>query len=107
MSTKKRHLYDMAWRVLLAMCRARGRAVTAGEFADEMGIARSTAQRWLADMLYEGAIYSFREIGKNGLAKSTFEPIGRNVTWCYVGMTEEEEREWWQDLDKYDPPAGF
>jgi len=74
MSTKKLHLYDMAWRKLCGLCNAKGRRVTAGEFAQAMGIARSTAQRWLADMIAEGAVSSYREVGKNGLPKSTYLP---------------------------------
>jgi len=74
MSTKKLNLYDMAWHKLLALCNAKVRRVTAGEFAQAMGIARSTAQRWLADMIAEGAVSSYREVGKNGLPKSTFLP---------------------------------
>lgn len=78
MSTKKRHLYDMAWHALVACCLAKREPVTAGEFAKHMGIARGTAQRWLADMMAENAVLSYAGIGKNHLPKFVFEPCGIN-----------------------------
>jgi len=84
MSVKKAHLYNMAWRVLLEACSEKGQPLTAGEFAKRLGVARSTAVRWLTDMVEEGAIYSFRFTGKNGLSKSVYEPIGRGETWFYA-----------------------
>jgi len=56
MSTKKVHLYNMAWEALYSLCHQLGRPVTAGEFAKDMGIARSTAIRWLSEMAGEGAV---------------------------------------------------
>jgi len=84
MSIKKKHLYDMAWNKLLELCRQECRPVTAGEFAALMGIARSTAQRWLTEMMVEGAIFSFKGIGKNRQSKTTYEPVGRDKTWFYA-----------------------
>lgn len=91
MSTKKVHLFNMAWRELLSQCQRMCRPITAGEFGRVMGISRSTAIRWLAEMLAEGAICSFKENGKNGLPKHTYEPIGRNETWYYEYVNQEEQ----------------
>lgn len=83
MTVKKVHLYNMAWHELRQLCREQGRPATAGEFAIQMGIARSTAQRWLTDMEGESAVVAYREIGKNGLPKRTYAPIAEGSDWYY------------------------
>jgi len=82
-SIKKVHLYNMVWQKMLDHCRALCRPATAGELARVMGVSRSTMVRWLSDMIAEGAICSFRTVGKNHLPMSTFEPVGRGETWFY------------------------
>ena len=72
MSTKKRHMYDMAWLRLDALCGQYQRPVTAGEFAAHMGIARSTAVRWLREMFMYESVFTFKEVGKNGLEKTGY-----------------------------------
>jgi response regulator of citrate/malate metabolism len=83
MSTKKVHLYNMAFERLMDLCMARCRPSTAGEFAIYMGIARSTAVRWLEEMESEGAICHEIILGKNRLTVRRFEPVGQGKTWHY------------------------
>lgn len=82
-TTKERHQMDFDWKHLLECCLEEGRAVTAGEYAAHMGIARSTAARRLVTLVeYEGAV-TFRQMGKNRYPKITYEPSGRGETWSY------------------------
>lgn len=72
MSTKKRHLYDKAWHELRTLCEDCGAYVSAGQFARHFGIARSTAKRWLDEMLSEGAIVSIKTIANNGIETTCY-----------------------------------
>jgi len=67
MSTKKAHLYNTAYRVLADYCGEKGAYASAGEFAVQMGVSRSTAARWLKEMLSERAIVSVSVKAKNGV----------------------------------------
>jgi len=57
MSTKKTLLYDMAWRKMVEETPAAVDGITAGQFARLMGIARSTAVRWLTEMHNSKGVY--------------------------------------------------
>jgi len=76
MSTKKAHLYNMAYTHLADLCVRKVRGVTAGEYAKHMGIARSTAIRWLNDMLAEGAVMFYGEVAKNHQPCKLWQPVG-------------------------------
>jgi predicted ArsR family transcriptional regulator len=95
LSKKERRLLDHAWHKLCECCAENLRPVTAGEFAKHMGVAPSTARRWLADMLENGGIVSFRGIARNRFPKITYEPTGRGETWDYAygELYNAEERE--------------
>lgn len=56
MSRKEAGNLDAAWRALQEICEARGRFVTAGEFAKHYGVARNTAFKLLMKMLEMEAI---------------------------------------------------
>jgi len=76
MSTKKQNLYNMAWWKLCELNAEHGRGVTAGEFGKFMGLARSTAKRWLEEMMHEGGCKTELATGKNGLLVQRWIPIG-------------------------------
>jgi len=86
MSTKKSHLYNMAWWKLCEANDKAGRGVTAGEFAKLMGLARSTAKRWLTEMMLEGGCQTVLGTGKNGLLAQRWIPVGMQA---------------WRDQQKY------
>lgn len=79
MSTKKQHLYNMAWWQLCECHQKNGGRTTAGEFAKKMGIARSTAKRWLVEMMSEGGCKTVLFTGKNGLLATAWIPVGYDV----------------------------
>jgi len=82
-SKKEQIQMDFDWRHLLECCLEEGRAVTAAQYAEHLGIARSTAARRLVTLVaYEGAV-TFRNVGKNRYPKITYEPSGRGETWDY------------------------
>lgn len=86
MSTKKQHLYNMAWWQLCAAHNNKPGRVTAGEFARVMGISRSTAKRWLTEMMMEGGCTTENFNGKNGMLAQAWIPVGFKA---------------WQDQQKY------
>lgn len=56
MTTKQRHVMHWTWVALDDLCRAKGRMVTAGELAGELGLSRNTAHKRLEDMVRNEAI---------------------------------------------------
>lgn len=56
MSKKKLHALDHAWQMLHAACEEKGRMVTAGELAKQMGVSRNTAFARIHEMLENEAI---------------------------------------------------
>jgi len=93
MSTKKIHLYNMAFQRLEDQCVALRRGVTAGEYAKYMGIARSTAVRWLADMLKEGAIACGVDIARNHQLMTLWQPENLNDTLAGIQRYRREMEE--------------
>jgi len=51
MTLKKRGNLDAAWRALHELCEAKGRFVSAGEFAKHFGVSRNTGFKLLIEML--------------------------------------------------------
>jgi len=76
MSTKKAHLYNMAWWKLCELNSKKGRGVSAGEFGKFMGLARSTAKRWLEEMMHEGGCKREISRGRNRMPAQYWIPIG-------------------------------
>lgn len=82
-TVKEQHQLNFDWQHLLECCIERGRAVTASEYADHLGIARSTAARRLVTLVaYEGAV-THRAIGRNRYPKISYEPSGKGERWSY------------------------
>jgi len=75
MSTKKRYLMDGLWKTLYDMMLRYQRGVSAGEVARERGVARSTAVRWLTEMVSEGGARAENVQGKNHLAMTLYAPL--------------------------------
>lgn len=83
MTLKKVHLYNMAHWKMQELCQVLHRPCTAGEFAKHMGISRSTAVKWITEMMTEGEILSFVTQGKNHQPMARYEPSGRGAKWHY------------------------
>ncbi len=75
MSTKKRYLLDGLWKTLYDMVTVHGRGVTAGEVARQRGVARSTAKRWLNDMVAEGGAVTETVAGRNHQDTQLYAPV--------------------------------
>lgn len=88
MSKKKRFISNAAWHALTDACVEMGRAVTAGEYAKHIGIARSTAHTWLWDMHVVGAVDVFEHVGKNHQSVSFYAPAGHGEDWSLFELTE-------------------
>lgn len=78
MPVKKAHIYNAAYRVLADLCGEKGAYASAGEFALHMGICRTTAVKWLKEMLSEKAIVSIKVQAKNGVM-GTFYATPENL----------------------------
>ena len=72
MSTKKKHMYDKVWHELRAICFETGCYVTAGQFANHYGVSRTTAKKWLAEMLSVKAIVAITVKAKNGVMATCY-----------------------------------
>jgi len=83
LSLKQRHALRYAHQMLLELCCDVGRPVTAGEFAQSLGIARSTAVRRLIELMSENGAVSIRQAARNRFPKIVYEPAGRGETWDY------------------------
>ncbi len=75
MSTKKRYLMDGLWKTLYDMVIMYGRGVTAGEVARKRGVARSTAVRWLNEMVAEGGAVTETVAGRNHQDTRLYAPV--------------------------------
>lgn len=75
MSVKKKHLYNMAWWKACELYVGQGRPFTAGEFAKFMGIARSTAVRWIIEMCGEGGLKHGEREAKNRAVANVYVPL--------------------------------
>jgi len=84
LSKKARHQLDYDWHKLVELCSEMGRPVTAGEFAEHMGIARSTAFRRLLAMVDNDGVTTLRGAARNRFPKITYLPVGLGDTWNYV-----------------------
>jgi len=84
LSKKAQHQLNHDWLKLVECNVEEGRAVTAAQFAQFLGIARSTAARRLVTLVgYEGAV-TFRLQGKNRFPKIVYEAAGRGTRWSYA-----------------------
>jgi len=84
LTRKAQHQLTHDWEKLVECNVEEGRAITAAQFAQFLGIARSTAMRRLITLVeYEGAI-TFRLQGKNRFPKIVYEAAGRGTRWSYA-----------------------
>jgi len=84
LTTKQRTALRFAHQMLLELCCDVGRPVTAGEFAQCLGIARSTAVARLMELANENALVAIRQQARNRFPKIVYEPAGRGETWDYA-----------------------
>lgn len=84
LTVKAQHQLNHDWQKLVECNVEEGESVTAAQFAQFLGIARSTAARRLVTLAeYEGAI-TFRLQGKNRFPKIVYEAAGRGTRWSYA-----------------------
>jgi len=83
LSRKEQHQLSFDWHKLVELCSEKGRAVTAGEFADFLGIARSTAARRLMAMVDHDGATTIRGAARNRFPKITYLPVGLGDTWSF------------------------
>jgi len=84
LSKKERHHLDWCWHKLVELCAEIGRPATAGEFAEHLGVARSTAHRWLADMEENDGLTRTIGQARNRYPKVMYLPVGLGDTWDYI-----------------------
>lgn len=84
LSKKAQHQLDFDWHKLVELCSEIGRPATAGEFAQHMGIARSTAFRRLLAMVNNDGATTIRAAARNRYPKITYLPVGLGDTWNYA-----------------------
>ena len=81
MSTKEKHLLQMVLDVLVEATYERDREVTAGELAKYLGVARSTAKRYLDRLVVMNEVCVYETSGKNHMTKRVYERVGFTAHW--------------------------
>jgi len=84
LSRKAQHQLNFDWQKLVELCAEIGRPATAGEFAEHLGIARSTAARRLADMVEHDGATKIEGTARNRYPKYCYLPVGLGDTWSYL-----------------------
>jgi len=92
LSKKEAHHLDWCWHKLVELCSEQGRPATAGEFAEFLGVARSTAHRWLRDMDDNDGVTRTIGTARNRYPKVMYLPVGLNDTWTYAYGEKEKEQ---------------
>jgi len=76
MTTKQRNVLDWYWQKLYDTVREYQRGVTAGELAKEMGVSRSTAQKYLSELITNKAATAEKFKHWNKQTGKRYSPIG-------------------------------
>lgn len=75
MTVKQRSVLNYYWHQLNDIVREYDRGVSAGELAKVMGVSRSTAQKYLKELIKNKAAWTHKEPHWNGAKVTRYQPL--------------------------------
>jgi len=76
MTVKERNILDFYWRQLYDAVREYQRGVTVGELAKHVGVSRSTANKYVRELIKSKAAYSEKFVHWNKQKATRYGPVG-------------------------------